>query len=434
MIRPIIIIALLLAAIAVPLPAYADESTRVFVDGQEISFDVPPTRSQGRIMVPFRGVFEALGVPEHNIEWIPEKNTVACIINGQNMFVVVGDNNIYLGSRTINSDVPAQIIEGRLMVPLRVIAEAALCRVDYDPSSETVSITKGINQVNIEVYPGYDESMRGMRDIYGRVDRFDIHSPQVFGQIAVQGDISTVVCEWYYVKGSQRQLVFSDLRQVEAGRVSSILPKEKYIPGQWVLAARINGNIFLESSFTLVDDPKLYGILPWMEGSYEGYFDTNLPAGVPGGYGKLVMNNGTIVTAEFGGGVYFNRGTTPWAYSGMFNNPKDWPRVCQIYFGLWEYPDGSRFVGFLSPRVVVRKDEDFDTCLSQWFNNGYFTNLDAVDQEKYQIIYYVSGNYTSSNGATREISGCIENLESSYRFDQMAITPGTYEDYLAEHK
>ncbi|MHB1457113.1 MAG: stalk domain-containing protein, partial [Armatimonadota bacterium] len=34
---------------------------RVDVDGQPLSFSVPPMQVNGRVMVPLRGIFEALG-------------------------------------------------------------------------------------------------------------------------------------------------------------------------------------------------------------------------------------------------------------------------------------------------------------------------------------------------------------------------------------
>src|SRR5215472_4083685 len=48
--------------VCMPQPyASAQASIQVYVDGQAVNFDVPPTVIQGRVLVPLRGIFERLG-------------------------------------------------------------------------------------------------------------------------------------------------------------------------------------------------------------------------------------------------------------------------------------------------------------------------------------------------------------------------------------
>ena len=57
--------------------AFANENEiSVYVEGQKVSFDVPPQTINDRTMVPIRAVSEALGA---NVEW--EDKTKTVIIN-----------------------------------------------------------------------------------------------------------------------------------------------------------------------------------------------------------------------------------------------------------------------------------------------------------------------------------------------------------------
>jgi hypothetical protein len=49
---------------------------------------------------------------------------------------------IVVNGKTISSDVPPQIVDGRTMVPLRAVAEALGCQVNWDEGSRSVIITQ----------------------------------------------------------------------------------------------------------------------------------------------------------------------------------------------------------------------------------------------------------------------------------------------------
>jgi len=54
--------------------------------------------------------------------------------------------NILVGGMLIHSDVPAVIVNGRTMVPLRVIGEALGVDMTWNQSTYTVNLTKQGNQ------------------------------------------------------------------------------------------------------------------------------------------------------------------------------------------------------------------------------------------------------------------------------------------------
>ena len=54
-----------------------------------------------------------------------------------------GDITLVANGKTISSDPPATLLEGRVYVPLRAAAEAVGGKVEYDAASKRVTICKG---------------------------------------------------------------------------------------------------------------------------------------------------------------------------------------------------------------------------------------------------------------------------------------------------
>lgn len=111
----------------------------VEVNGNFIKMDVQPFISNGRTYVPLRFVAEALGADVH---WDPEerKAAVSCDDNNIEMFV---DNNILLVNGTEQlMDTNIEIVDGRIMIPVRFIAESLGCVVKWDELVFSVIIEK----------------------------------------------------------------------------------------------------------------------------------------------------------------------------------------------------------------------------------------------------------------------------------------------------
>jgi len=107
------------------------------VDGNAIPFDQPPVIVDGRTMVPVRAIFEALGA---GINWDDATKTVTAERWGVVIKMAIGNDVFYVDGRPVTLDVPAQIINGRTMVPVRAIGEALNCRVEWDGANSTVNI------------------------------------------------------------------------------------------------------------------------------------------------------------------------------------------------------------------------------------------------------------------------------------------------------
>ncbi|HWP98112.1 MAG TPA: DUF5050 domain-containing protein [Syntrophomonadaceae bacterium] len=138
----IAILAFILAMLFVPLPAKADDTPRVFLDGQELSFDVPPVVVDGRVLVPLRQIFDYLSLP---LIW--DSNTMTAGYG--KTCCTIGCTKAWIENKEITLDVPPMLINSRTMVPLRFMAEAAHCAINYNPVSNSISITSiGSNEAD----------------------------------------------------------------------------------------------------------------------------------------------------------------------------------------------------------------------------------------------------------------------------------------------
>jgi hypothetical protein len=110
---------------------------RVLVDGQPVSFDVPPVVALGRVLVPLRGVFHRLGAI---VTWDPASQTVLAARGDTSIVLRIGDTQAHINGQPTLMDVPALLAGGRTMVPLRFISQALGSQVSWDAASTTVQI------------------------------------------------------------------------------------------------------------------------------------------------------------------------------------------------------------------------------------------------------------------------------------------------------
>ncbi len=112
---------------------------KVTVDGALIDFKGVPPQSQGsRILVPVRGVFEKLGA---TLTWNAASQTVTAIRGTSKTVVTVGKKDAMVDGQVADVGTPPIVAEGRVMVPLRFLAQALGAKVEWQGADRTVAIT-----------------------------------------------------------------------------------------------------------------------------------------------------------------------------------------------------------------------------------------------------------------------------------------------------
>jgi len=129
---------------AVTLAAAAVSSAQriqVQVDGQPVYFaNTQPQYINGRVLVPLRGVFEQMGA---SVNWDPQTRMVMANKGGSDVQLRIGDRVALVNGSTMNLDVPAMIVGGSTMVPIRFVSEALGAQVGWMEAQHLVSINTG---------------------------------------------------------------------------------------------------------------------------------------------------------------------------------------------------------------------------------------------------------------------------------------------------
>jgi uncharacterized protein YbbC (DUF1343 family) len=120
------------------LPEY-NPGISVLIEGRPLVFDVHPfIDKNSRVMVPLRGVAEALGAAVH---WEPGPRTVTIKKGETSIIFLVDDTRAAINGQEVQMDTSPVIKEGRTMIPLRYTGEYLGAGVEWDSTLKTVRIT-----------------------------------------------------------------------------------------------------------------------------------------------------------------------------------------------------------------------------------------------------------------------------------------------------
>jgi len=133
-----------------PPPIHVNDEITVIINGISVNFPCQaPVIVDGRALVPVRGVFEEL---DWDVDWCAETSTVQLFRNGFNIRITIGSDNFtwlhpyYTGNHyaLVFLDVPAQIINGRTMLPIRVMLESVGYEVEWNTETRSILISTKI--------------------------------------------------------------------------------------------------------------------------------------------------------------------------------------------------------------------------------------------------------------------------------------------------
>ena len=147
-----ILLILLFTASLLPVWASSNE-IRVLIDGQEVNFPAQtPVIVDGRTLVPVRGVFEALGF---DVDWNPDTRTAYLTNAGFNVAISIGSSVFTTNDTDHALDVPAEIIGGSTMLPLRAVLESVGYELEWNEAARTITIASASGASEDNISPGY---------------------------------------------------------------------------------------------------------------------------------------------------------------------------------------------------------------------------------------------------------------------------------------
>jgi hypothetical protein len=117
-------------------------STTMHVDGKAVPLEAAPIIMNSRTLVPLRALIETLG---GRVVWSPSARTVDVFLGERSVDVAVGGNIGYVDDKAVaidaaNPKVVPVIINNRAFLPLRFVAEALALDVQWDVTTQTITI------------------------------------------------------------------------------------------------------------------------------------------------------------------------------------------------------------------------------------------------------------------------------------------------------
>lgn len=137
-IKTILTLILVMALAITTVNAEEENVISIVIDGRIIELDTEPVIINSRTLVPLRGVFEELGA---TVDW--NEVTRQAIIKNETIEVLLTEDTggILVNGRLHTLDAPATLIDDRLHIPIRFVAEALGHGVDWDGINRRVLIT-----------------------------------------------------------------------------------------------------------------------------------------------------------------------------------------------------------------------------------------------------------------------------------------------------
>lgn len=117
--------------------ANASNGISIYIDGEKQSYSNQALISNGATLVPLRGIFEALGA---SVNWNERNNTIDATRGDTNVWLKIGSKSAKVDGKSITVSVPAQVRNGRTLVPLRFISEALGESVKWNGATRTINI------------------------------------------------------------------------------------------------------------------------------------------------------------------------------------------------------------------------------------------------------------------------------------------------------
>lgn len=112
-------------------------SQNAYIGEQLNILDAAPFLANGRTMVPFRFIGEALGA---EVNWEPSTQKVSYILGDKKIEFSIGANSVLVNGQEEKLEVPASILNGRTFVPVRMVSEMLGAKVDWNPNTKEVII------------------------------------------------------------------------------------------------------------------------------------------------------------------------------------------------------------------------------------------------------------------------------------------------------
>ena len=144
-----LVLVLLLSLLVLPAQA-AEEAIGVTINGTPVTYDDgygrPFVDAAGRTQVPFRLTMETFGC---TVDWDNDTRTAVAEKDGTKVEVPVGRDYLIINGKRADIDTTAQLVDGRVYLPIRPVLEAFDASVTWNSKDHLVVVTTGSSLVRV---------------------------------------------------------------------------------------------------------------------------------------------------------------------------------------------------------------------------------------------------------------------------------------------
>ncbi len=158
----------------------AQDSIKILVDGQEkyLPDAKPLITAAGKTLYPLRAIGEILGA---TVDWNQDQQCVTLKKDNDTIKLVAGSNKVLFNRIELEYDTSFVIIDGRVMAPLRLLAELLNCSVDWSQEGYTVliKIKQNKSPVHVLVCNGFQVDKNIGLDLSFPLSRISLACPLI---------------------------------------------------------------------------------------------------------------------------------------------------------------------------------------------------------------------------------------------------------------
>lgn len=134
------IVMLAVIVFAVSYAAFASFDVKILIDGEVLNCTQTPLIQDGTALVPMRDVFERLGA---SVSWDEETRSAAGVYKDVEITVFPDDGIFMRNGKALKLPVKPVLANGRILIPIRTVAESFGYSVMWRREDYTVSISTG---------------------------------------------------------------------------------------------------------------------------------------------------------------------------------------------------------------------------------------------------------------------------------------------------
>ncbi|RIE17337.1 copper amine oxidase N-terminal domain-containing protein [Candidatus Cryosericum septentrionale] len=117
-------------------------SRTMYVDGSPVALEAAPIILNSRTLLPIRAIVEATG---GTIAWEASTRKVTIVRKDKTLELWIGKNVATLNGKSVNIDTDSRVVpiirSGRTLLPLRFVTEALALDVQWNATTQAITIT-----------------------------------------------------------------------------------------------------------------------------------------------------------------------------------------------------------------------------------------------------------------------------------------------------